>query len=91
MEITGEDKDQLVVVGCGIDAVRLAALLRKKYGLAEILVVESVKKEKTQLAGEKGASVPDYNKHPTYNAPELDYVEYYPLQMTEDPKGCSIM
>nr|7DVG_A Chain A, Disease resistance protein RGA5 [Oryza sativa Japonica Group]7DVG_B Chain B, Disease resistance protein RGA5 [Oryza sativa Japonica Group] len=42
VEITGEDKDRLEVVGRGIDPVRLVALLREKCGLAELLMVELV-------------------------------------------------
>ncbi|KAK1273515.1 hypothetical protein QJS04_geneDACA007829 [Acorus gramineus] len=41
--LEGEDKDQLVVIGEGIDAPCLAKTLRKKIGCTEIVTIENVK------------------------------------------------
>ncbi|KAK2986420.1 hypothetical protein RJ640_011858, partial [Escallonia rubra] len=43
--VTGDKKDQIEVTGGWIDAVRLATLLRKKVGFAEVLSVDPEKKE----------------------------------------------
>ncbi|KAK1310455.1 hypothetical protein QJS10_CPA08g01865 [Acorus calamus] len=41
--LQGVDKDQLVVIGEGIDAPCLAGTLRKKIGCTEIVTIENVK------------------------------------------------
>lgn len=46
MAIEGSDKDQLVVVGEGVDSANLTRSLRKKLCHAEILKVEEVKGKK---------------------------------------------
>ncbi|ONM16805.1 Copper transport protein family [Zea mays] len=46
MEIAGDGKDQLVVVGVDVDTVCLVMCLRKKLGYADILKVEEVKDKK---------------------------------------------
>jgi hypothetical protein len=43
--LTGKDKDQIEVKGEGIDAVKLATIIRKKVGHAEIVSVAEDKKE----------------------------------------------
>ncbi|EPS72216.1 hypothetical protein M569_02548 [Genlisea aurea] len=43
--LKGGDKDQVEVVGEGIDAVELTRLLRRKLGSAELLTVTEFKKE----------------------------------------------
>ena len=43
MGVTGDGRDQLEVVGDGVDTVGLVQCLRKKIGHAEILKVEEVK------------------------------------------------
>ena len=42
MGIEGDDRDQLVVAGDGVDSANLTARLRKKMGNAELLTVEAV-------------------------------------------------
>jgi hypothetical protein len=46
--ITGDLKDQLEVVGVGIDIACLVSCLRKKLGHADILKVEEVKDKKEE-------------------------------------------
>jgi hypothetical protein len=46
VEITGDDKDKLEVVGDGVDTVCLASCLRRKLSHADILQVEEVKDNK---------------------------------------------
>ncbi|GMN22039.1 hypothetical protein TIFTF001_045597 [Ficus carica] len=51
VQISGEDKDQVEVVGDKIDSVSLTRSLRKKVGYATLLSVEEVKeitKDKAQ-------------------------------------------
>jgi hypothetical protein len=43
MEIAGDYRDKLEVVGDGVDAACLVSCLRRKLGHAEILQVEEVK------------------------------------------------
>ncbi|KAF8407687.1 hypothetical protein HHK36_006822 [Tetracentron sinense] len=46
--IEGEDKDQVVVIGDGVDSVCLTLLLRKKVGYASLISVAEVKENKEQ-------------------------------------------
>ncbi|KAF8407683.1 hypothetical protein HHK36_006818 [Tetracentron sinense] len=46
--IEGEDKDQVVVIGDGVDSVCLILLLRKKVGYASLISVAEVKENKEQ-------------------------------------------
>lgn len=43
MGLEGEEKDKLVVIGDGVDAVKLTHCLRKKVGNADIVSVAEVK------------------------------------------------
>ncbi|KAL5211757.1 hypothetical protein ABZP36_022604 [Zizania latifolia] len=43
--LAGDAKDQVVVVGDGVDSVRLTNALRKKVGHAQLVQVAEVKKE----------------------------------------------
>lgn len=54
MGIEGEERDQLVVIGDGVDAIDLTSCLRKKMGSAEIVTVGAV--EETNPAVEDGAT-----------------------------------
>ncbi|TVU15665.1 hypothetical protein EJB05_39198, partial [Eragrostis curvula] len=60
MGIEGDYKDQLVVVGDGVDAINLTSCLRKKLGGAEIVTVEAVgdAEEETKPAEEAVAVCP---------------------------------
>ncbi|XP_074331742.1 heavy metal-associated isoprenylated plant protein 47-like [Apium graveolens] len=54
--LTGDDRDQIVVIGEGIDTVELAKLLRKKVGCADLLSVGPAKEEKKE--DKKACEVP---------------------------------
>ncbi|GJN27323.1 hypothetical protein PR202_gb15337 [Eleusine coracana subsp. coracana] len=57
MGIEGEDREQLVVVGDGVDAINLTSCLRKKVGSTEIVTVEAVAdaEDATEPENEAGA------------------------------------
>jgi hypothetical protein len=59
--IEGSDKDQLVVIGEGVDSANLTCSLRKKLCHATLLSVEEVEKEKEP---EKKPKPPDENPEP---------------------------
>lgn len=44
----GEDKDRFVVIGEGVDFVRLTENLRKKLGFADIVSIGEVKKKESR-------------------------------------------
>ncbi|CAN6268183.1 unnamed protein product [Urochloa humidicola] len=99
MEITGDGRDKLEVVGDGVDAVSLVSCLRRKLGHAEILQVEEVNDNKLVLDGN------ETTKEPDDTAPEPEPVEpppqcclgyYYchhspPMVVCEQPGNCTIM
>ncbi|XP_062227403.1 heavy metal-associated isoprenylated plant protein 47-like [Phragmites australis] len=71
--IEGEEKDQLVVVGDGVDATSLTYCLRRKVGRADIVKVEPVgAEEATKPADEQpaiatvAASPQQWYPHPGY-------------------------
>ncbi|KAF8652997.1 hypothetical protein HU200_062432 [Digitaria exilis] len=76
--IAGADRDQVVVVGDGVDSIELTSALRKKVGPAHIVEVGEPKK--------------DDNKKPT-PAPVPDYAWCYapppsqPVRFAYDPYG----
>ncbi|KAL5735528.1 hypothetical protein ACOSQ2_030316 [Xanthoceras sorbifolium] len=80
VEIKGEEKDQLVVIGTGVDSVKLVRSLRKKLHYANILSVEEEKDEKEK---------PNINLLPYtyYPNPMISAVAPY----DPDPSFCSIM
>ncbi|EMS57369.1 hypothetical protein TRIUR3_01188 [Triticum urartu] len=72
MEITGDARDQLEVVGDGVDSVCLVSCLRKKLGHAQIIKVEEVKKpeeKKEEKKDEPKPAVPVYPP-PCYHPPK---------------------
>ncbi|KAF8693598.1 hypothetical protein HU200_039003 [Digitaria exilis] len=76
--IAGADRDQVVVVGDGVDSIELTSALRKKVGPAHIVEVAEPKK--------------DDSKKPTPAAPVPDYAWYYapptqPVRFAYDPYG----
>ncbi|XP_037474024.1 heavy metal-associated isoprenylated plant protein 47-like [Triticum dicoccoides] len=72
--LAGDRKDQLVVVGHGVDSVNLTSALRRKVGHAQLLQVVDVKKED----GKKPpAAVVECYAHSGYSYP---YGYYYPSQ-----------
>ncbi|XP_059302731.1 heavy metal-associated isoprenylated plant protein 46-like [Lycium ferocissimum] len=46
--IEGEEKNELMVIGVGIDAAELVTILRKKVGVAEVVSVGPVDKKKEE-------------------------------------------
>ena len=69
MEIEGEDRDRLAVVGDGLDAANLTACLRKKVAYAELVTVEVVGAEPKKPEAEPETTVnlcPQQWYHPGY-------------------------
>ncbi|CAN1781483.1 Disease resistance protein Pik-1 [Linum perenne] len=56
--IVGESRNEIVLIGEGIDAVKLASLLRKSVGFADILSVEDIQ---FNVDGHRIVSVDDNN------------------------------
>ncbi|KAF8703399.1 hypothetical protein HU200_032202 [Digitaria exilis] len=92
MEITGDSRDKLEVVGDGVDAVRLVSCLRRKLGHAEILQVEEVKHENPEHY--------ETDKEPDEPPPQcLCYHGYCchhhlptpPMVVCEEPSNCPVM
>ncbi|KAE8813966.1 hypothetical protein D1007_08888 [Hordeum vulgare] len=83
VEIQGDDRDCLAVVGDGVDAANLTACLRKKVGSAELLTVEAVGSEKKPAAAsETGeASCPQQWYPGYYSWPGGAYSYCYPYSM----------
>ncbi|KAM3387548.1 hypothetical protein ACQJBY_010408 [Aegilops geniculata] len=95
MEITGDARDQLEVVGDGVDPVCLVSCLRKKLGHAQIIKVEEVKKPEEKKKEEPKPAVlvnpPQYYYSP---APAGYYHHQYPPHMVvceEQPSNCRTM
>ncbi|KAF7009582.1 hypothetical protein CFC21_024098 [Triticum aestivum] len=95
MGITGDARDQLEVVGDGIDPVCLVSCLRKKLGHAQIIKVEEVKKPEEKEEEPKPAvpvNPPQYYYSP---APAGYYHHHqYPPHMVvceEQPSNCRTM
>ncbi|KAL0362541.1 UNVERIFIED_CONTAM: Disease resistance protein Pik-1 [Sesamum calycinum] len=88
--LTGEGKNQVEVVGEGIDAVELTRRLRKNVAYAELVSVAEVKKE-----GAPAAKVVTPNPQPTVvwtYAPPYDGFPQYPVYetsfgITKHPEG----
>ncbi|KAF7009584.1 hypothetical protein CFC21_024100 [Triticum aestivum] len=80
MGITGDARDQLEVVGDGVDPVCLVCCLRKKLGHAQIIKVEEVKKPEEKKDEPKPA-VPEHVHPPPYffYPPSSYYPHQYPL------------
>ena len=66
MGITGDARDQLEVVGDGVDPVCLVSCLRKKLGHAQIIKVEEVKKPEEKKKDEPKPAVPEPVHPPPY-------------------------
>ena len=70
MGVTGAGRDQLEVVGDGVDTVCLVKCLRRKLGHADILKVEEVKDKKPEE--KKPEPLPDwwwYHNYYHYHPP----------------------
>lgn len=81
VSIEGREKDQVVVVGEGVDSVCLARSLRKKFKSASILSVSEVKKEEKKEEKKPIYYYPPFP--PPYLPPYAVYDEY--------PNYCTIM
>ncbi|KAK1683698.1 hypothetical protein QYE76_044546 [Lolium multiflorum] len=94
MGITGDARDQLEVVGDGVDPVCLVSCLRKKLGVARIVKVEEVKDPKPEeKKKEDPKPVPVVcPPPPCYPGPGY-YHHPYPSQMVvcDEPSNCAIM
>uniref|UniRef100_A0ACD5YW84 Uncharacterized protein n=1 Tax=Avena sativa TaxID=4498 RepID=A0ACD5YW84_AVESA len=68
--LAGDAKDQLVVVGDGVDPVRLISALRRKVGPAQLVQVGDVKKkEEKKPAAAAAAEAIEYLSSPGYYFP----------------------
>ncbi|KAK1391439.1 heavy metal-associated isoprenylated plant protein 47-like [Heracleum sosnowskyi] len=88
--LTGDDRDQIVVIGEGIDTVELAKLLRKKVGCADLLSVGPAKEEKKEEAPAVPlvwGSQPYYYNYNPYPA----VYSYDCIDQCNSTASCSIM
>ncbi|XP_028778454.1 disease resistance protein Pik-1-like [Neltuma alba] len=89
----GEEKEQIEVIGEGLDIVELTNMLRKYVGHAELLSVSPMKEEERRTKDTKINTQFDYKTVSYY--PES--VPYYPIHQCrtsyqyQDPYYCSIM
>ncbi|XP_050251019.1 heavy metal-associated isoprenylated plant protein 47-like [Quercus robur] len=78
--IEGSDRDQLVVIGEGVDSANLTCSLRKKLCYAALWSVEEVKAKPKPKPEEKPVQKP--NKHPSSTCscgcPQLPMCPQYP-------------
>ncbi|XP_064940873.1 heavy metal-associated isoprenylated plant protein 47-like isoform X1 [Musa acuminata AAA Group] len=82
--IEGENKDQLVIVGDGVDPANVTLVLRKKVGRATIVKVEEVKKD----AEKKPETTVQW--YPNY--PPCPQTVWYDCESSSsNPNACSIM
>ncbi|XP_037482288.1 heavy metal-associated isoprenylated plant protein 46-like [Triticum dicoccoides] len=81
MGITSDARDQLEVVGDGVDLVCLVCCLRKKLGHAQIIKVEEVKKPEEKKKDETKPAMPEPVHPPPYffYPPSSYYPHQYPL------------
>ncbi|KAI4374828.1 hypothetical protein MLD38_012775 [Melastoma candidum] len=86
--IEGNDLDQLVVTGEGIDSACLTTTLRKKVGDAVILKIEEVKPEKKDEKKDEKPKCEWYCPPPCN--PCAPY-PYPPVVCEQEPSYCSIM
>ncbi|KAG2651905.1 disease resistance protein Piks-1-like [Panicum virgatum] len=104
--LAGDARDQVVVVGDGVDPVRLASALRRKVGPAEIVQLASQAKDE---GGDKKDAAPVPAGVPAQYAPTAWYYQHpppppvsvvceppaagyaYGYQARADDESCSIM
>ncbi|XP_051212655.1 heavy metal-associated isoprenylated plant protein 16 [Lolium perenne] len=91
MGITGDARDQLEVVGDGVDPVCLVNCLRKKLGVAHIVQVEEVKDKKPEEKKKEEPKPAAPLLYP-YSGPGY-YHHPYPSQMVvcDEPSNCAVM
>ncbi|KAL4298532.1 hypothetical protein AHAS_Ahas17G0010300 [Arachis hypogaea] len=89
--LEGAEKDELVVIGNGVDPVCLAKALRKKFNVAQIIKVEEIKEDKKE--GKEDSS-PSPSRPPPWSYAPGYYCPPYPQSVVyENPYGsqCIIM
>ncbi|XP_037478139.1 heavy metal-associated isoprenylated plant protein 12-like [Triticum dicoccoides] len=95
MGITVDARDQLEVVGDGLDPVCLVSCLCKKLGHAQIIKVEEVKKPEEKKKDEPKPAVPvPVNPPPCYYPPSYYHHQYqapHMLVCEEQPGNCRTM
>ena len=89
--LSGAEKDQVVVVGEGIDAVELTRQLRKGVAHAELVSVGEDKKEDTKPAAAAVATPADAT--PVFWSYPPHYAGYnsYPIYESSSSESCTIM
>ncbi|CAN6273243.1 unnamed protein product, partial [Urochloa humidicola] len=91
--IAGADRDQVVVVGDGVDSIQLTSALRKKVGPAQLVQVGKDKKEDKPKPPPAAAAVPVYPAWcyaPPSQPPSWVY-DPYGYHTQQDSTSCSIM
>jgi hypothetical protein len=89
--LAGQDKDQIEVIGDGVDSVALTTLLRKNVGYSELVSVGPVPEKKDDGGGDKKKDVAMVQIPLTeyYYSP---YVHPYVYEIRDqNPDNCSIM
>ncbi|KAL3848679.1 hypothetical protein ACJIZ3_010561 [Penstemon smallii] len=91
--VIGAEKDQLQVIGEGIDSVTLTRLLRKKLARADLVSVGEAKKEEGAVKKAEASTpqppVVEWNPPPSYGFPPYQIVEV--RDSVNDPSCCTIM
>lgn len=87
VEIGGERKDQVVVIGTGVDSVCLTSSLRKRLGHAILVSVEEVKDKPTSAT----PTPIQYSWAPSYYEPYPHMGMYPPVSYEPTQPSCSLM
>ncbi|KAL5981361.1 hypothetical protein ACLOJK_015416 [Asimina triloba] len=95
VSIEGKERDEVVVIGDGVDPIKLTRSMRKKVGHAELISVQEVKQlkdgrkeSKMEGGGGGGPWKSDYNFGPDYRYQHV--VRYEPFY-DPNPNTCSVM
>ena len=86
--LKGDDKDQIEVIGEGIDTIELAKSLRKYVGRADVVSVGPFKEENKKETEEEKKDVVVPIGYYGYTCPPYNYA---PLPCYYDEPSCSIM
>ncbi|WOK92019.1 hypothetical protein Cni_G00710 [Canna indica] len=92
--LAGDSRDQLVVVGDGVDAVYLTCILRKKLKYADIVKLEEGKKkeeQKKKKEEEEKKKALEWYCYPNYPHPYPHVIHYDDYYCNSNPNNCSIM
>ncbi|WJZ99784.1 hypothetical protein VitviT2T_018200 [Vitis vinifera] len=84
--LQGQEKNQIEVIGEGIDAVALTTLLRKKVGFAELVSVSVVGEKKEEKKDNQGKK-----NEPSLHVYMPSIEPYYHEYTDSHPDSCSIM